>query len=483
MKRWMALLLAALTLLGALTVPVLAETRLTPADDSFSFILKAEEVNREWQRLKDALMKMEGYPQSKGLEKETLLDEDVLMDGAALAWKTNLISLSPDGERALIGFEDFPASVDLKDGSFRFLAPKTPLSGTPLQSYLDMGRMMLRESFLDWSEDGGRAIVSSPTSVFVYGKYSVNVILLDLKEGVYSLLDEQFAALGDVRTFDLKKIEGGVPYYAVFGPGDESVYAFYYAMTKDYASKIQIFEQNLAAGEKKEIASFPGEWADVSRIFTDNAGFMTSFRDYRARDKKGLLLFSWDGERREVLMKAGEDYSLKMEAFGVKDYRAGQIVLNLSIGSVAKPSNIFTWPRSVDNLDETVFDQALVLDGDGQVVAADPCALLFDAAHEARGAEIWRDGQLLYRLPTDAVLSPDGRRLLLAFSKDEEEETRFYLLDLESGASSEVTMEGGLPYRVRPDDIVGTKRLSWLTEDLITLLPRVKREPVFFTLK
>ena len=483
MKRLMAFLLSALILLGALAVPALAETRLTPDDDTFSFTLKAEEVNREWQRLKDALMKMEGYPQKKSLEKETLLENDVLMDGAVLAWETILISLSPDGERALIGFEDFLASVNLKDGSFRFLVPKTPLSGIPLESYLDMGMKMLRNSFLDWSKDGSRAIVSSPIDVFTFMKLSENIVVLDLKDGDYSLLDEPFASLGEIRFLDLNKMEGGVPYYAVFCPGDESCYVFYYARTEDRVLKIQICERNFATGEQKEVASFPGEWADISQIFADNTGVVMSFRDQRIMDKKGILLLSWDGENKEVLMKAGEDYSQKMENFSVRDYRGGQIILNLFIGAVPRPSNIFTWPKSVDNLDETVFDQALVLDMDGRVLAADPRALLFDAVHEARGSEIWRDGQLLYRLPTDAVLSPDGRRLLLAFSKDDEEETLFYLMNLESGTSSEVTMEGGFPYQVQFNRMVGKKCLSWLTESLITLLPRVKREPVFFTLK
>lgn len=311
-------------------------------------------------------------------------------------------------------------------------------------------------------------------------KMGDNLPLLDLVAGTWSLLDQPFAVLGEVTVADFNKISGGVPYYAVFGETDETAYLFYYGINKDGARVSQIRAQSLETGEQKVFSEFPMEWSGTWPILTTDKGLVMTFRDYRAGSDRGILLFDWEGERKETLMTSDEILTLGIDVIRVADLKSGQAVFNLASENYSKPANFLTWPRAVDALDGTVFDNAIALDADGQVVKVDP-RLLLSEEFEPTGLEILRNGELFYRLPSDATLSPDGRSLLLAFPKNPVEGTSFYLLNLETGASFEVTMEGGYPFPVFPGGRL--KSLGWPVKGLVTLMPRMLKEPVFYTFK
>lgn len=268
MRKFLGFLLAALMLL-AVVAPVMAEGVLTPADDFFAFTLKAEEVNAEWQRLREAMQRMEGFPQSAMLEEETLLPNDVEIN---LEQQTNsaYTYMSPNGEYMLTSYFSFPSYISLKDGTFRFLVPQDDLSEPALKGYLDMAYKLLQSNQVYWSPDGLRAVTSAPYRVFQHMVFGENLQLLDFENGNHYVVDKPFMLSGVSGFKDASGYDKGIPYNAVF-KDNQNLYVFYYGVVNNGEQAGEIRVLDIATGEFTPFAAFPNSQAGIGPLLCTRA--------------------------------------------------------------------------------------------------------------------------------------------------------------------------------------------------------------------
>lgn len=385
-------------------------------------------------------------------------------------------SLSPDAKKLFMIAEDVPLVLDLQTQRVRAIVPGPIMSAEYCARYYRKLANAVEDRALRWSEDSSWISISFPEQTLLKGLMGMNTVVMDLVKGEAGLLDP---TLPINASFSTLKTPITFPVRAAFDPLKPLLH--YEIFGTDAAGELtaELRSYDLNSGEVIPIARTDARSVTANpALWVTSEGILKAYVSVEATGDRGIAFYGFDGSRSPLAVNRDRPEQAAIQRAQLASFAANQGVVYTNRGYDAKTMipHAFQLFQIGDDAN-SVYGRALAIDPEKpageRMIYLDMRDVYGEGAqdseHERPTDPKLQSGLLL---PNSAVLSPDGRYLLLATGR---EEPALFVLDIEHWVLGRVQVDGAQLYDGRPfahegvrvkNDLPG---LRWLNHNRIMI--------------